>query len=65
MFVRSDIALQIKQYVLRFIFVMGSCLVLALLINLIFDIDMHRQLIFVGAIAMIMPSKKKYVPKKK
>lgn len=64
MFVASSIQKMIGKYLLRLVVVMGSCLAAAFLIQLVFDIDMHRELIFAGAIAMAVPFKKKFVPQK-
>jgi len=44
---------------------MNTCLALAFLIRPVFDVDMHNELLFAGAISIaISSSKKKYLPKK-
>lgn len=65
MFVTASSITGLKNYALRFVFVMGTSLLLAYLVKLIFAIDMHKEFIFAGAIGMVISSaKKKYIPKK-
>lgn len=65
MFLKSSFVLGVRQYLLRSLFVMGTCLALSFLIRLVFDVDMYSELLLVGAISIaVSSSKKKYVPKK-
>lgn len=55
----------IKQYLLRMVVIMGSCVLAAVTIKIFFDIDLHHEIIFGGVISILVSSsKKKYVPNK-